>query len=90
MGIYINMEMPKNGCHHIICIYANGTVSAGRKEYRAVPVPPHGRLIDADALIETCRTMARQCDDIGVSIWAQFATMVELRPTIVREEEDER
>lgn len=53
MGVYIkDMEMPKDGCHHIICIYADGTVATGRREYRAVPVPPHGRLIDADALCD--------------------------------------
>lgn len=49
MGIYIeDMEMPADGCHHIICIYADGTVATGRREYRAVPVPPHGDLIDRD------------------------------------------
>lgn len=51
MGVYIKgMEMPKDGCHHTICIYADGTVSTGGRAYMAVPVPPHGRLIDADAL----------------------------------------
>lgn len=51
MGLYIKgMEMPKEGCHHMICIYADGTVSTGGRVYKAVPVPPHGRLIDADAL----------------------------------------
>ena len=53
MSILIkDMEMPIDGCHHIICIYADGTVATGGREYRAVPVSePHGRLIDADALI---------------------------------------
>lgn len=51
MSILIKgMEMPKDGCHHMICIYADGTVSTGGRVYMAVPVPPHGRLIDADAL----------------------------------------
>ena len=50
MGVYINMEMPKDGCHHTICIYADGTVSTGGQVYMAVPVPPHGRLIDEDVL----------------------------------------
>lgn len=44
------MEMPKDGCHHMICIYADGTVSTGGRVYMAVPIPPHGRLIDADEL----------------------------------------
>ena len=51
MGILIKgMKMPKDGCHHMICIYADGTVSTGGRVYMAVPVPPHGRLIDADAV----------------------------------------
>ena len=49
IGVYIKgMELPKDGCHHMICIYADGTVSTGGREYTALPVPPHGRLIDAD------------------------------------------
>lgn len=58
MGVYINMEMPKNGsCIQIVidddgkvypsvekCILKMGSIA------KAVPVPPHGRLIDADAL----------------------------------------
>lgn len=53
MGVYINgMEMPEDGCHHIICIYANGTVVTGKREYRAISVPQHGRLIDADKLLK--------------------------------------
>ena len=51
MSILIrDMEMPEDGCHHIICIYADGTVATGRREYRAIPVPPHGRLIDESAI----------------------------------------
>lgn len=43
MNILIkDMEMPIDGCHHIICIYADGTVATGGREYRAVPVSePH-------------------------------------------------
>ena len=53
MSILIKgMEMPKDGCHHTICIYADGTVSTGWRVYMAVPVPPHGRLIDADAFFD--------------------------------------
>lgn len=51
MSILINgLEMPKDGCHHMICIYADGTVSTGWRTYMAIPIPPHGRLIDADKL----------------------------------------
>lgn len=51
MSILIKgMAMPIDGCHHIICIYADGTVSTSRKEYKAIPVPDHVDLIDRDAL----------------------------------------
>lgn len=59
MGVYINMEMPKEYAV-IIKIYPDGRI--GKIPYvqwfqtdlvegvQAVPVQPHGRLIDADAL----------------------------------------
>lgn len=43
------------------------------------------RLIDADKLIELCHIMADKCDDLGESIWKQFATTVEWSPTIEAE-----
>ena len=57
-AVYIpGMEMPK-GLGKTITIYPNGTVrvwvnnkgSGELLKQRAVPVPPHGRLIDADEL----------------------------------------
>ena len=51
MSLFIKgMEIPKDGCLHMICIDADGTVSMDGRVYTAVPVPPHGRLVDADAL----------------------------------------
>ena len=71
MGVYINMEMPKEGFVEIL-IRDDGTVQQTGKSYRidgtdyytpyvgemptiykAVPVPPHGDLIDRDALLDT-------------------------------------
>lgn len=60
-GIYIpNMEMPNPGHIVLVEIDENGDVFAaydgGRTkltQHKAVPVPPHGRLIDADALDNT-------------------------------------
>jgi len=55
-GIYIpGMEMPKRGEFSHIRIYDNGevTIESGGVEYpvaKAVAVPDHGRLVDADAL----------------------------------------
>lgn len=55
MGVYIDMEMPKAG--QIIEIAGGGTgtiyarISPGfDKWHPIIPVPLHGRLVDADAL----------------------------------------
>ena len=51
-----------------------------------IPVPSHGRLIDADKLCELCDIMADKCDEIGESIWRQFRTTVEWSSTIIEAE----
>jgi hypothetical protein len=64
MGIYINgMEMPKT-YPVTVTIYPDGRVlseTVGAKDIHgeAVPVPPHGRLVDADALIKVFKTKAK-------------------------------
>ena len=55
----------------------------------AIPVPSHGRLIDADELIELCNIMADKCGDVSESIWNQFRETVEWVPIIIPAEEDE-
>lgn len=55
MGIYIKgIELPKGADEHRLIIRSNGQVIIDKKTYweeaEAVSVPPHGRLIDADAL----------------------------------------
>lgn len=61
-----NMEMPKEGCHHTLSIYSDGSVEIGRRNnYRAIELPPHGRLIDADAEIkawEHTKIVLKECD----------------------------
>ena len=61
MGVYIKgMEMPKEGSWRSIRIYPDGTIGRpiGFGDYalvegaKAVPVPPHGDLIDRDTLRE--------------------------------------
>lgn len=67
MGIYIKgMEMPRGG--EMIVVFSDGTVHKclpGIKEEleksEAVPVSPHGRMIDADALIADLK---RQCKEV--------------------------
>ena len=66
MSVYIKgMEMPKIG-YEDIRVFADGSVTATdhrppyyRFDYRAIPVPPHGRLIDAD---EACRRFPVDAD----------------------------
>ena len=62
MGVYIKgIEMPLPGTFNIIYIYSDGQVhmpSWGKgmtpaNGVKAIPIPPHGRLIDADKLKET-------------------------------------
>lgn len=54
-GIYINIPFPtfEQGCR-TITIYADGVVTNYAEEVigKAIPVPDHGRLIDADALMK--------------------------------------
>lgn len=55
-GIYIKgMEMPTDERVRVV-IYQNGQVFVDHgtwfSEYEAISVPPHGRLIDADMLLE--------------------------------------
>lgn len=51
-GIYIPMEMPTSPV--LFCIHPDGKVFAdldgGWREYKAIPVPDHGDLIDRDKL----------------------------------------
>jgi hypothetical protein len=59
MGVYIKgMEMPLEKSR-IIQIYPDGTVrrldgSVFNSHFEAVPVPPHGDLIDRNELKENC------------------------------------
>lgn len=88
MGVYLmGMEMPKDGCHHMICIYADGTVSTGGRVYVAVSVPPHGRLGDLDKLENGLRHMAKyQHGERQQGILGCCET-IRLTPTIIPAEE---
>lgn len=71
MGVYINgMEIPKKPV--LFCIHPDGKVFAdlegGWGEYNAIPVPPHGRLIDVDKLEEeVCCGCKRGCIDCAIA-----------------------
>ena len=57
MGVYISgLEIPPKGKGAVVILCSSGAVySGGQKVGTAVPVPPHGRLIDADALMQIIR-----------------------------------
>lgn len=102
MGVYIKgMEMPE---HCGVCRFAvdgwcyaygkpniDALANDGRTNFcPLVPVPPHGRLIDAGKLEELCNIMAEKCDGIGTSIWEQFRTTVEWCHTIIPADKEAR
>lgn len=64
MGVYINIEMPRT--HPItVEIYPGGMVlskTVGRMDIHgeAVPVPPHGRCVDADKLMQEMRLFIKE------------------------------
>ena len=51
-----------------------------------VPVPPHGRLIDADALLKGCERVATE---YATREFAFSQTAIETAPTIIEAEEGE-
>ena len=70
MSILIkSIEMPKNHSYITIAIWPNGIVSYGLldreghlsdfQNTKAIPVPPHGRLIDADEFLK--RAIGTKC-----------------------------
>lgn len=64
MGVYIKgMKMPERGEHHLILyVFADGSAQVdgsyriyNGEPFEAIPVPDHGRLVDADALMENAQ-----------------------------------
>ena len=92
MGVYIKgMEMPKRGESCLVItitpdgeVYKNVYDASFRVNQlgEAVPVPPHGRLIDADAFEDFIRKDWDKNDH-----W--IADVVYSRPTIIPAEEGE-
>lgn len=93
MGVYIaGMEMPKRGM--VVNIYADGRVTDhfdefGRTIGKAVTVPPHGRLIDADALADKHRTKAYENGGRSYSFHASAKAWVEDAPIIIPADPEE-
>lgn len=97
MGVYINMEMPEScdDCrlNNGISFYAvpeyteDGVV--GRTDDRPgwcplVPVPSHGRLIDADALIKSLSLDEDDAENGASLLMAVFLEVLKSAPTIIQ------
>lgn len=100
MGIYIKgIDMPPEGCEVIIRIQPDGTVldEHGVHLYaKAVPVPSHGRLVDADEIIEKIKAEGRNQakyyadrHDRAVRAFGDCFGLVKSAPTIIQAEEGE-
>lgn len=88
MSILIKgMKMPENGETITITICDDGIVFEERKEpgsvFKAIPVPPHGRLIDADEIIKDDHQHYEYLSDTF------YVTVrdIELAPIIIEAEE---
>ena len=96
MGLYIQgIELPKEqNVPTWAVIFSNGEVriykdgfntDQGNGKGTAIPVPPHGRLINADALFEKVYKAWGTEYDAGESNW--FMDMINEAPTIIPAEE---
>ena len=95
------MEMPTEG-YIDVRIKCNGTASFAIannpyfKAVEAVPIPPHGRLIDADALIEKVIAKYLKHERKGELVFAaaeikqDICDLISDAPTIIEAEEGER
>lgn len=70
------MEMPKN-CHECPLLYVT-SLCDGFKDCPIVPIPPHGRLIDADALMVEYEKAEKSCDEHGREFSYSFRSGGEL------------
>ena len=56
--------------------------------YKAVPVPPHGRLIDADALIRELEITEEDDHNGATLLMAVFLEVLKSAPTVIDAEEE--
>jgi hypothetical protein len=96
MSILINIEMPTSPV--LFCIHPDGKVFADLegnwREYKAVPVPPHGRLIDADEMfvefvIEGQRSKRYKLGEKWELNGEEIRSVISRFPTIIPAEEGE-
>ena len=91
MGVYIKgMDMPQDGGMLCINIYPDGKVCINldlecKQIATAVPVPPHGDLIDRSALM--VELMDRGIEGIQTDDWHEIQQSIMDAPTIIHAEE---
>jgi len=104
MGVYIEgMEMPKEEI--VFSITPDGKVQrydrmfgntfTFGKKFEAFPVPPHGRLIDADAFFKDICDSLNEMTAIGIAVdgewmWGKLNDALNNAPTIIEAEEGEK
>ena len=83
------MEMPKD-CPIRIILYPNGQVVKANaidyEEFESVYIPSHGRLIDADALLESIKEARKkdpEIEDVYIDDYFTVAEWVVSAPTII-------
>ena len=94
MGLYIpDLRLPADGDFELwIAVRKDGSftynVRGGWQDgkQKAVPVPPHGDLIDRDALLKKCEFV---CTDDDEDIRAVRYSIIENAPTVLEAEEGE-
>ena len=94
MSILIKgMEMPTDR-PQLLWVYPNGkalTVQSDVdpwKDLQATPVPPHGRLIDADAIKSRKFTIDSDRDDCFLDGLLFAVELIDAEPTIIEAEEE--
>lgn len=92
MSILIKgLEMPKDGETVTLTICADGLVFEEFKEpgdvFHAVPVPPHGRLGDLDALMKELEIDDSDDRTGAALLMAVFLEVLKSAPTIIPAEE---
>ena len=99
-GIYIQgLKMPADGELLCVEIHPDGKVSyhldlKSREIAKAVPVPDHGRLVEADALALRMKPVpfAMETDAIGTwgEIWAEECREISEMPTVIPEDRGDK
>ena len=95
MGLYVKgMEMPKDGCWKTVRIYPDGTCAVPNwqgdctliKGAQAISVPPHGDLIEREAICLTDFEIA-MCNGDYKELVKMLLEKIESAPTIVPAED---